>query len=103
MQNIEISSPERGRYLLKGNLIFNTINKTVLNTLDFKQAPSSITIDLQQVGEIDSAGLALLIEWIKFARTYQTKLYFDNIPMQLTALAKLSYISEIDLFATKNN
>ncbi len=103
MQNIEITRPELGRYLLKGNLVFNTINKTVLNTLDFKQAPSSITIDLQQVGEIDSAGLALLIEWIKFAQAHQKKLYFDNVPAQLTALAKLSYISEIDLFTTKNN
>ncbi len=103
MQNIEITRPELGSYILKGNLIFNTINKVVLNTLDFKQAPSSITIDLQQVGEIDSAGLALLIEWIKFAQAHQKKLYFDNIPTQLTALAKLSYISEIDLFTTKNN
>ncbi|MBE0469319.1 MAG: STAS domain-containing protein [Methyloprofundus sp.] len=103
MQNIVITSPAAGTYLLKGHLIFNTINKAVLNTLDFNQAPTSITIDLQQVGEIDSAGLALLIEWIKFAQAHQKKLYFDNIPAQLTALAKLSYISEIDLFTTKNN
>jgi len=103
MQNIEITRPEPGNYILKGNLIFNTINKSVLNTLDFTQAPSSITIDLQQVGKIDSAGLALLIEWIKFAQAHQKKLYFDNIPAQLTALTKLSYISEINLFTTKNN
>jgi len=103
MQNIEITRPELGNYILKGNLIFNTINKSVLNTLDFTQAPSSITIDLQQVGKIDSAGLALLIEWIKFAQAHQKKLYFDNIPAQLTALTKLSYISEINLFTTKNN
>jgi len=103
MQNIEITRPELGNYMLKGSLVFNTINKAVLNTLDFKQAPSSITIDLQQVGEIDSAGLALLIEWIKFSQAHQKKLYFDNVPAQLTALAKLSYISEIDLFTTKNN
>ncbi len=103
MQNIEITRSTEGAYTLKGNLIFSTINKAVLNTLDFKQTSSSITIDLQQVGEIDSAGLALLIEWIKFARAHQKKLHFDNIPTQLTALAKLSYISEINLFTTKNN
>ncbi|MDF1582857.1 MAG: STAS domain-containing protein [Methyloprofundus sp.] len=103
MQNIEITNSATGTYRLKGNLIFNTINKDVLNTLDFNQAPASMTIDLQQVGEIDSAGLALLIEWIKFAQARQKKLHFDHIPAQLTALAKLSYISEIDLFTTKNN
>ncbi|WP_174482164.1 STAS domain-containing protein [methanotrophic endosymbiont of Bathymodiolus puteoserpentis (Logatchev)] len=101
MQNIQITRPKPECYLLKGDLIFSTINKTVLRTLDLKQSPSSITINLQQVGEIDSAGLALLIEWIKFAQAHQKKLYFDNIPAQLTALAKLSYISETDLFTTK--
>jgi len=102
MQNIEITRPKLGYYLLKGDLIFSTINETVLKSLDFRQTPSNITIDLQQVGEIDSAGFALLIEWIKFAQAHQKKLYFDNIPAQLTALAKLSYISETNLFRNGN-
>ncbi|WP_428355483.1 STAS domain-containing protein [Methyloprofundus sp.] len=103
MQKIEILSPAKDQYIIKGDLTFSTINKASAKALNFAQSPSSINIDLQQLGKIDSAGLALLIEWIKFARAYQTQLRFDHIPAQLTALAKLCDISEIDLFNSKNN
>jgi phospholipid transport system transporter-binding protein len=45
----------------------------------FEQSAPTINIDLQQLGKIDSAGLALLIEWIKFAQTSQTKLRFTAL------------------------
>lgn len=102
MQNIEIQSPSKDNYIIKGDLTFSTIDKTTMKVLNFQQSASIINIDLKQLGKIDSAGLALLIEWIKFARAYQTELRFENIPAQLSALAKLSDISEIELFTLKN-
>ncbi|OQK17118.1 hypothetical protein AU255_04245 [Methyloprofundus sedimenti] len=102
MQNIEILSPSKANYIIKGDLTFSTIDKTTMKVLNFQQSASIINIDLKQLGKIDSAGLALLIEWIKFARSYQTELRFENIPAQLSALAKLSDISEIELFTLKN-
>jgi len=107
MHNIEVIALTPGNYLVKGDLTFNNINKATVKILNFKQTGpvinSVINIDLQQLGKIDSAGLALLIEWVKNSRTYKKELRFDNIPAQLTALAKLSYLSEIDLLTTKNN
>ncbi|RLA23040.1 MAG: anti-anti-sigma factor [Gammaproteobacteria bacterium] len=107
MQNIEVITLSAGNYLIKGDLTFSTINKASVKIFDFKRIASTIdsgiNIDLQQLGKIDSAGLALLIEWVKFSRTYKKELRFNNIPTQLTALAKLSYLSEIDIFTTKNN
>ncbi|NOQ13908.1 MAG: STAS domain-containing protein [Methyloprofundus sp.] len=102
MHTIEAIALTPEKYIIKGDLIFSNINKASVKILNFKQSGSTMTIDLQQLGKIDSAGLALLIEWIKFSRKQQIKLQFDNIPAQLTALAKLSYLSEIDLFTTKN-
>lgn len=102
MQNIEILSPSKDNYIIKGDLTFSTINKTTMKVLNFRQRASIINIDLKQLGKIDSAGLALLIEWVKFARAYQTELRFEHIPAQLSALAKLSEISEIELFTLKN-
>lgn len=101
MQNIEVIMLSPGHYQLKGDLIFSTINKTTTKILKFNQSEPTINLDLQQLGKIDSAGLALLIEWIKLSRIHKQKLRFNNIPAQLSALAKLSYISEIDLFSTK--
>ena len=107
MHNIEAIELTSGNYLIKGDLIFSNINKATTKLLNFKQTDSTInsviTIDLQQLGKIDSAGLALLIEWIKFSRIHKKELRFNNMPAQLSALAKLSYLSEIDLFTTKNN
>ena len=103
MHNIEVIALTPGNYLIKGDLTFNSINKATVKILNFKQTASVINIDLQQLGKIDSAGLALLIEWIKFSRIHKKELRFNNIPAQLTALAKLSYLSEIDLLTTKNN
>ena len=102
MPNIEAITLTPGNYSLKGDLIFNNISKATVKILNFKQIGPAVTIDLQQLGKIDSAGLALLIEWIKFARAYQTELRFEHIPAQLSALAKLCDISEIDLFTLKN-
>ncbi len=102
MQNIEILSSSKDNYIIKGDLTFSTINKQTMKVLNLQPSASIINIDLQQLGKIDSAGLALLIEWIKFARAYQTELRFEHIPAQLSALAKLSDISEIDLFTLKN-
>ena len=101
MHNIEAIALTPEKYIIKGDLTFSNINKASVKILNFKQSNSTTTIDLQQLGKIDSAGLALLIEWIKLSRIHQIELRFDNIPAQLTALAKLSYLSEIDLFTKR--
>lgn len=98
MSAIEILSTAQDHYLIKGDLTFGTIDKDSAKMLNFAQSPAFIKIDLQQLGKIDSAGLALLIEWVKFARASQTELRFEHIPAQLSALAKLCDIAEIDLF-----
>ena len=102
MHNIDVIMLSTGNYLLKGDLTFSTINNKTTQILDFKQASLINTLDLQQLVKIDSAGLALLIEWVKIFRLHAKELRFDNIPAQLTALAKLSYITETGLFTTQN-
>ncbi|MCK5870223.1 anti-anti-sigma factor [Methylococcaceae bacterium CS5] len=99
---LEILSLSKGNYIIKGDLTFSTIDKSAIKALKFEQSDTAINIDLQQLRKIDSAGLALLIEWIKFARTYQIDLKFEHIPAQLFALAKLCDMTEIDLFTLKN-
>ena len=47
-------------------------------------------IDLREVNDVDSAGLAVLIEWLAQARARGTRLEFTNLPPALRSLAKLS-------------
>lgn len=60
----------------------------------FAQAPQ-IAVDLGGVGESDSAGLALLIEWLRIARQAGKKIHFSNVPAQIEALARISEVEDL--------
>ncbi len=47
-------------------------------------------VDLSGVGHSDSAGLALLIEWLSVAHAAGKTLRYENMPTQLQQLARLS-------------
>ncbi len=102
MPNVEIITQSDDSYRIQGSLTFNSINQSMIHTLNLPEDIQTITMDLQGLSKIDSAGLALLIEWKKLAQIQQITLLFKHIPAQLKALLKLSYISENDLFTIKN-
>jgi phospholipid transport system transporter-binding protein len=52
-------------------------------------------IDLAKVGRVDSAGLALLLEWSVSARQSGRALNYRNIPPAISALAGISDVSEL--------
>jgi len=79
-----------GQLIVSGDLTFATIDKHVACDHAFIQAPGPITIDLAGLGTTDSAGLALLLEWIKRARALRVRLHFIHLPHQLLALARLT-------------
>jgi phospholipid transport system transporter-binding protein len=54
-----------------------------------------INIDLGGVSESDSAGLALLIEWLRLARHRKQTISFTNLPAQIAALARISEVEEL--------
>jgi anti-anti-sigma factor len=58
-----------------------------------KQAPD--TIELGAVEHIDSAGLALLLEWQSWANHSEHKLRLEHAPQQLLQLARLSELDRI--------
>jgi len=91
---------ENARYfVIDGDLTFATIDKQTLKSFSFLKAAQEITIDLGRVSNTDSAGLALMIEWIKYSRQNRTQLSFKNIPAQLLNLAKLSGFDQSSHFA----
>lgn len=74
---------------LDGALSFDTVPglwREVRVWADDGDAGSEIGIDLSGVTRADSAGLALLIELQRLARTHGRTLKFQNIPAQLRQL-----------------
>ena len=102
MSTFTLSKQLDNHYLIDGDLTFSSINKKTMPSFDFLKQSNEIQIDLRNVASTDSAGLALLLEWIKHSKLYNTKLVFIYIPHQLLTLAALSgldlneYLTDID-------
>jgi phospholipid transport system transporter-binding protein len=83
------------RALLTGELHFNSVG-ALLDTGNRTIEDGHIeVIDLAGVTAGDSAGLALLIEWLSVARSTKRPLRYENIPSQLQQLARLSEVEEL--------
>jgi len=71
---------------LSGPLTAKTVPQLFERGIVFRQAAQ---LDLKQVGEIDSAGLALLIYWHNVARKRSSHVRYKNVPPRLIELAAL--------------
>ena len=84
-----------GRFRVSGVLDASTA-RDVLEQSESRFAQSKeIDVDLGGVGESDSAGLALLIEWLRAARQAGQVIRFANVPAQIDALARISEVEEL--------
>ncbi|WP_031438087.1 STAS domain-containing protein [Methylobacter tundripaludum] len=103
MSQLNIIKENNGHFVIDGDLTFATIDKQTLKSFSFLKAAKEITINLSRVSNTDSAGLALMIEWIKYSRQNRTQLSFKNIPEQLLNLAKLSGFDQTSHFAIQTD
>lgn len=99
MAKLSLIEQSPGYFTVEGNLNFASIDKHTLQSFKFLKGIETICIDLAKVGTTDSAGLALMIEWIRQSRTIRAQLRFKNIPDQLLALAKLSGFDETEYYS----
>ena len=61
----------------------------------FKKNTDTLAIDLAEVSRSDSAGLALLLEWLSQAKHHNTSITFQNLPEQMQAIIKVSGLDEL--------
>jgi phospholipid transport system transporter-binding protein len=99
VSRLNIIKESAGQFIIDGDLTFATIDKQTLKSFSFLKEAKEITIDLGRVTSTDSAGLALMIEWIRYSRHNRTQIAFKNIPEQLLNLAKLSGFDQSGHFA----
>lgn len=84
-----------GRYALVGPLTFDSAPGLWQEGLDLLGRGSDVVFDLGGVSRSDSAGLALLVEWMREAGRRGTEVRFRNIPEQLLAIARISRLQEL--------
>jgi len=93
--SIVLKRREDGCFLLAGTLTFKTVPVIWKQGLDlFSEAPS-LLLDLSQVKRSDSAGVALLVDWMRFARRHNKPISYINMPNQMLAIVRASSLDAI--------
>ena len=84
-----------GKFRVVGEMSFET-SPDLLETSEKLFAPHSlIRVDLSDVTRADSAGLALMIEWITWANRTVREIRFDQIPDMIMNIARISEIEDM--------
>lgn len=86
-----------GRYRIEAPLTFATV--TALRPLGLTALATAagrpVVMELGAVTQVDSAGLALLVDWLAAARARDTALRFEGLSPALRALARLSDVEDL--------
>ena len=92
---VGISEAAAGRIVVTGELTFATARDArQIGTLVLESSrATTLVIDCAGVARADSAGLAVLLDWLSWARRKSRSLKLENLPASLVAIAK---ISEVD-------
>ena len=93
MSKAAITADEKGQLIVSGELNFATILGLWNQSLPLFINCSHIDIDLSQVTLSNSAGVALLIEWLKYAKQNNKAIAFHGIPAQLQSIAAVAGVA----------
>jgi phospholipid transport system transporter-binding protein len=84
-----------GAFAIRGDLTFETIAAVLAASQSLFAAHQRIEIDLSEVAQADSAAVALLLEWLSWARGFDRQIQYQNIPPQILAIAQISGVAEL--------
>jgi phospholipid transport system transporter-binding protein len=98
VSNARIDALGAGRFRVGGVLNAATVVDLLKQSRERFAGATRLEMDLGAVTESDSAGLALLLEWLRLARHASQQIHYVNVPAQISALARISEVD--DLLAT---
>lgn len=92
---LEFETVGDGKYAIRGDLGFETVTDALEESKEMFGEEPRIEIDLSGVTEGDSAGLALLLEWVNWAKYYVREIRYIDIPEQIRAIAEISEVEDM--------
>lgn len=90
MTEASISPTGEGTFLVSGDLVFATVGGLLEQAGPMFAAAPAPVVDLASVVNCDSAGLALLLEWVEDTASSGKRVRFRNLPEALVGIARLS-------------
>lgn len=84
-----------GKFALEGDMTFATAGDILRESEEPFEEHTRIEVDLSGVTATDSAGLALLLEWITWANHTVREIRFSGTPEKIDAIAKTTEVDHL--------
>lgn len=95
MNDAHLESLGNGRFALTGPIVFTTAGELLDAGNRLFAGNADVHLDLSKVTRVDSAALALMIEWLRQAKYTGHTLHFSGMPEKLSAIARLTGTDKI--------
>jgi len=95
MSNATLNCSSEGIITISGEFGFATASELLKQGQKLMDAQQELTIDLGSVTGSDSAGLAIMLEWMDNYRAAGQQLYFLNVPESLLEIARVSNLIDL--------
>ena len=84
-----------GRFALSGVMTFASVASILRQGEKLFDKHTRIEVDLSGVTKTDSAGLALLLEWITWANHTVREIRFTGMPARIDAIARTTEVDHL--------
>jgi len=95
MSDYELGNLGDGRFALSGAMTFDTAGDILRDSEEPFEHHTRIEVDLSGVTDTDSAGLALLLEWITWANHTVREIRFTGMPDKIEAIARVTEVENL--------
>lgn len=95
MSDFELKDLGGGKFALEGEMTFQTAGLILRVSERMFSEHSRLEIDLSGVTETDSAGLALMLEWITWSNHTVREIRFTGTPAKIDAIAKTTEVENL--------
>ena len=94
---VELQESSPGQFAARGALTFATARRARESALAaFGSAGSrAIEVDCSGITSSDSAGMAVLLDWLAIAKRSGHSMHFSSLPEQVQAIARISDALEL--------
>ena len=90
MTGFTIEQAAEREYRIGGDLVFATAKEILAAGEKLLENTSVVTFDLEGVSHTDSAGLAVLLEWMAIGRGSGADIRYRNLPESMLEIARMS-------------
>ena len=95
MSDFELNDLGGGSFEISGDMSFDTAEQILRASQKAFGKYENVRVDMSAVEKADSAGLALLLEWMSWARQGIAEIDFVAIPESLLAIAHAAELKDI--------